>query len=229
MVAHSVETHLAVSPADYDAEILRFSPGYDAMLTEVGDALVRLRGADTDARILDLGAGTGALSGRLAERLPRASFTLLDADPRMLAHAQSRLAAHASRVTLHQGSFLAPLPECDVAVASLALHHVHDRDHKRALYRNIHTALIEGGLLFCADVTIPRLPALAEGTRARWAAHLVAHGDTEAQAYARFDQWSKEDRYFSIEEELDLMRAGGFLSVEVLWRFGPSSVMVAVA
>jgi tRNA (cmo5U34)-methyltransferase len=228
-MSHSVESHLAVTPEAYDAMIRRFVPGYDAMLGEVTEALLRLRSVDAPLHIVDLGAGTGALSSCLAERLPRARFTLIDADATMLARAEARLAAHRQRVELLHGSFSDTLPRCDVAVASLSLHHVHDAADKGAVYANVRRCLEDGGLLLNADATVPRAPELARSARDRWAAHLVEHGDTTEQAHARFAEWAKEDRYFPIEEELDMLRAAGFAAVDVLWRMGPSSVLLAMA
>jgi tRNA (cmo5U34)-methyltransferase len=227
-MSHSVERHLAVTAADYDVEIHRFIPAYDAMLDELVEALASLLPGSAGPRVLDLGAGTGALSARIAARVPAASLTLLDADPAMLAQAEQRLALHRARATFVQGSFFDPLPTCDVAVASLALHHVRDLDEKGALYRNVHRAIAPGGFLLDADVTMPNAPALADRTWRRWAAHLVAHGDTEAQAYARFADWAKEDRYCGIDEDLSLLRAAGFAGVDVLFCSGPSRVLAAV-
>lgn len=227
-MSHSVEKHLAVGAAAYDVEIRRFVPFYDGMLDALVEGLVDLLPAGTAPRVLDLGAGTGALSARIAARLPSASLTLLDADPTMLAEAEARLAAHRGRVTLARGSFFDPLPPCDVAVASLALHHVRDLDDKRALYRNVHRALAPGGLLLDADAAVSSAPALADRTRRRWAAHLVAGGDTEAEAYARFAEWAKEDRLFGIEEELAALRDAGFTAADVLFRSGPTRVLAAL-
>jgi tRNA (cmo5U34)-methyltransferase len=227
-MSHSVEQHLAVSAAAYDVEILRFVPAYEAMLDALVDALAELLPPGAAPRVLDLGAGTGALSARVAARLPGASLTLLDADPAMLAEAEARLAPYRGRVTLARGSFFEPLPACDAAVASLALHHVRDLDEKRALYRNVHRAVVPGGLFLDADAAIPWGPVLGERARRRWAAHLVARGDTEAQAYARFADWAREDRYFGLDEELSALREAGFASADVLFRAGPSRVLAAV-
>ena len=228
-MSHSVAHHLSVTPEAYDAEIRRFVPGYEAMLDEVVGAIVRLRSADAELDVLELGAGTGALSYRVAERMPKAKITMLDADAAMLARAEGRMSHYRQRVTFHHGSFAGALPRCDVAVASLALHHVHDAVTKRDVYANVLRSLPTGGFLVSADATIPLAASLAADTYTRWAAHLVANGDTEEQAYARFDEWAEEDRYFSIEQELDMMRAAGFDAVEVLWRAGPTSVFVATA
>lgn len=225
-MSHSVERHLAVSPQGYDSEIRRFVLGYEAMLDEVVELLVRLRSASGPLSILDLGAGTGALSARIATRLPHARITLLDADAEMLEQARSRLGDSGGIEYLH-GSFGDELPSVDVAVASLSLHHVHDPEAKREVYANIQKALAPGGFLVSADATIPRDRALAASVRERWAQHLVQNGDTLEQAHGRFAEWAKEDRYFSIEEELGMLRAAGFASAEIVWRLGPSTVLFA--
>ncbi len=225
MSGHSVEKHLETSPEGYDADIRRFVPGYDAMLEEVVGALAEH--LPPAARVIDLGAGTGALSARIAASFPQVRLVLLDADPAMLAQAELRLSAERARIVLQEGSFADPLPECDAAVASLSLHHVPTIEAKRDVYRNIARSLPSGGLLVNADAAIPPSKELAGPMFQRWAAHLVAHGDAEAEAFDRFRQWATEDRYFGIEEELDMIRAAGFEQVDVRWRFGPTSVIVA--
>jgi tRNA (cmo5U34)-methyltransferase len=225
-MTHSVERHLAVSPDIYDAEIRRFVLGYEAMLDEVVETIVRLKSAEAPLSILDLGAGTGALSARIAARLTKAKLTLLDADAEMLARAKGRL-GDSERFQYEHGSFSGALPRVDLAVASLSLHHVHDPAAKRDVYENVRKAIAPGGFLVSADATIPRDRGLADAAYARWAAHLVASGDTKEQAFGRFADWAKEDRYFSIEEELDMIRRAGFASAEIVWRLGPSTVLFA--
>jgi tRNA (cmo5U34)-methyltransferase len=225
-MGHSVEKHLVVSPAVYDAEIRRFVPGYDAMLDEVIGALEEHL-SPGEARVLDLGAGTGALSERIASRFEGVRLVLLDADADMLARAKLRLERESHRIELRKGSFSDPLPSCDIAVASLSLHHVRTRDEKVNTYRRIFDALKPNGVLVNADAAVPASPALSDPLMKRWAKHLVDRGDSEAEAYDRFRQWAEEDRYFGLEEELDMVRSAGFAMVDVRWRSGPISVLVA--
>jgi tRNA (cmo5U34)-methyltransferase len=225
-MAHSVAQHLAVTPSTYDSEIRRFIPGYDAMLDEAVQAVVEH--VAPRAHLIDLGAGTGSLSERIAARLPETRLTLLDADAAMLAQAEARLAAVRGRLIFKQGSFTAPLPTCDGAVAALSLHHVHDAIDKRALYCNIADAITPGGVLVVADAMLPETGPLAEPLRRRWAAHLVANGDTEEEAYGRFADWALEDRYFSVDDEIAAIKAAGFVAVDVRWRLGPIAVILAV-
>ena len=60
---------------------------------------------------------------------------------------------------------------------------------------------------------------------AAWAAHLVACGSTEAQAYQHFKDWSDEDAYFPLDRELRAMREAGF-DADRVWRQTPSTVLV---
>jgi tRNA (cmo5U34)-methyltransferase len=226
-MGHSVEKHLEVSPSEYDVEIRRFVPGYEAMLAEIVGALEEHLPIGP-TRVLDLGAGTGALSERVLLALPDVRAMLLDADAEMLAKAEARLtqAGVRNRVELMHGSFAESLPKIHAAVASLALHHVHDRNDKCAVYRNIFESLREGGVLLSGDAMVPEATALAGPLRRRWAAHLVAHGDTEAQALERFARWAMEDRYFGVDEEIEMMREAGFVEIDVRWRIGPTTVVL---
>lgn len=223
-MAHSVEAHLALSPEEYDAGIRRFVPFYEEMLSCAVDWLARL--APPDARILDLGAGTGSLAQRTLARMPAARLTLLDVDAAMLAQARARLGPGPALVC---GSFFDPLPPCDFAIASLSLHHVRGLDEKRALYANIRRALPPGGALLDVDVALPASAPVLKAMEADWAVHLMAHGDTEAEARARFAAWAAEDTYLALEDELSALRAAGFSSAEVLWRRPPAAVLLALA
>ena len=60
---------------------------------------------------------------------------------------------------------------------------------------------------------------------AAWAAHSVACGSTEAQAYQHFKDWSDEDAYFPLDRELRAMREAGF-DADRVWRQTPSTVLV---
>jgi hypothetical protein len=81
-----------------------------------------------------------------------------------------------------------------------------------------------------ADAMVAAAGPFAAPVRRRWADHMIAHGDTEAQAYARFDEWAREDFYYPIADELARLADAGFARdrVDVRWRGGPLAVVVAV-
>lgn len=123
--------------------------------------------ADAPARILDLGAGYGALAAFLLEAFPRARAVLVDLSEAMRAEAERRLAPFAGRFRY----LLADLstgdlpPEAraeapyDLAVSSLALHHL-PWERVRALYGAVAQVLRPGGLFLNLDLVDPGSPLL---------------------------------------------------------------------
>lgn len=217
---HSVRRHLRIEIDAYDRTIRRFIPGYDAMV-EAAAGAIAAAGAQA---VVDLGAGTGALSEAILSRSGTTAVELIDVDPEMLAQARRRLARFGRRARFREASFLAPLPPCGGAAAALALHHVPALDDKRALYRRVHDALHPGGLFVNADAAVPADPAARAATYDAWADHMASCGIERTRAFEHFEEWAEEDAYFPLEEELAAMRAAGF-DAACVWRRGPMAVV----
>jgi tRNA (cmo5U34)-methyltransferase len=174
--------------------------------------------------VVDLGAGTGALSAAILDGLPEVRVQLVDVDPNMLETGAARCAAHAGRFDLRRGRFQEALPPCNAVVATLALHHVADNDEKQELYRAIHEALEPGGLVVVGDLLIhPEGPERRQMLR-DWYAHMASNGITEEEADGHFAQWAEEDRYTALVEELELVAAAGFPRPDCFWRDGGLAV-----
>jgi ubiquinone/menaquinone biosynthesis C-methylase UbiE len=148
--SHSVASHLAFSPAKYDARIRSLIPLYDELIAEVAGALGHA--ARPVRTIVDLGIGTGALARACLESAPRARVWGIDADADMMAIARTRLGRLSRRATMTTGSFLdTALPPCDAIVASYALHHIRSAKEKQAFYRRCYRALRPDGVLINGD------------------------------------------------------------------------------
>jgi len=224
-MSHSVSQHLRIDLADYDATIRRFIRSYDEMLEQAVGAVTSSGPLD---RVLDLGAGTGALSERLLERHPTCTVELWDVDRGMLEQASQRLKRFGERVVLRESSFFEVEGPVDAMMASLSLHHVRDLATKEQLYTTLARSLRPGGRLVNADVTIPEDEAERRAEYQAWAAHQVANGYTETEAFQHFEEWAEEDRYFSLEEEQSALTRAG-LRASCVWRQAPSTVTVAIA
>lgn len=222
-MSHSVRRHLRVEIEAYDRTIRAFIPAYEEMLERAAGAVAESR----PARVIDLGAGTGALAQAVLQRCEGASVELIDADAEMLDQARERLSPFASRVSYSVRPFQGPLPACDAVVASLALHHVPTLAAKREIFAAIHAALPTGGVFVNADATMPADPAARQADYETWAAHLVSCGIEEEQAWRHFQEWSGEDTYFPLEEELAALEEAGF-DADCLWRAVPQAVVRAV-
>lgn len=117
-----------------------------APMTQRGIELVDeldLRGSE---RALDAGCGTGQVTARLLERLPRGRVIALDGSRQMLEKAAERFAGD-DRVSLLHADLAQPLPAgepLDVIVSTSTFHWVADHD---ALFHNLAAVLRPGGVL----------------------------------------------------------------------------------
>ena len=221
LMSHSVRSHLRLEIDAYDDIIRKFIPGYEEGLTRAANEIAGAR----PTLVLDLGAGTGALAEAILEHERVGSVEAIDIDPEMLAQARIRLKRFGTRARFRRRSFDAPLPECDAVAASLALHHVPTIERKLALYERIYRALRPGGVFVNADVAISAHPVARERSYRLWAAHLVSYGIDEQRAYEHFDEWSAEDTYFPVDDELVAMREAKF-HAECIWRDCPNTLLV---
>ena len=220
----SVASHLAISPAKYDARIRSLIPLYDELITEAARALGHA--ARPLRTIVDLGIGTGALARVCLEQAPGARVWGIDADPGMMAIARARLGSQSRRVTMTTGSFLdKALPSCDAIVASYALHHIRTRREKLAFYRRCYRALRPGGVVIngdCAPASTPR--GFARDLDV-WFSHLGKTFGGRAGGRRVYESWAEEDTYVPLADETQMLRRAGF-AVEVPWRRSPFAVIV---
>ena len=220
-MTHSVRSHLGIEIDRYDEAIRRFIPGYEEGIGWAAREVARRR----PSVVLDLGAGTGALSEAILREEGVGALIAIDIDPEMLARARARLGRFGSRVSFECRSFDDPLPECGAVAASLALHHIPALELKSALYTRIFRALGPGGVFVNADVAMSDDPVGRSACYRRWAAHLVASGIDGRRALEHFDEWAAEDTYFPVDDEIAAMENAGF-HAECTWNDEPFTVLV---
>jgi SAM-dependent methyltransferase len=219
-----VASHLHIRIEDYDNRIRTFIPGYEEMIAAAAQVLAVLD--EPAPHVVDLGTGTGALAAACLHVRPDARITAIDADGEILDLARQRLSGHAVTPEFITGVFeQVALPACNAILASLSLHHIRTDEAKRLLYRQCREVLSPGGLLISADCCPASDRALAWRQHLAWRDHLrLTYSDAEADAF--FAAWAEEDVYFSLEDELTMMRSAA-LSPDVVWRAGAMAVIVA--
>jgi len=118
----------------------------------VVDALEQA-GCLTFSHLLDVGGASGTYTLEMLKRRPQAQATIFDLPP-AIEEARKRMAGteYEPRVRLVAGNFdVDNLPAgSDFAWVSAIIHQF-DRNHARALYRNIHRALEPGGTIAVRD------------------------------------------------------------------------------
>ncbi len=138
----------------YDSQWARLAPFRDGLHLLVAAALAEL---PVDARILCVGAGTGAEILSLAEKFPGWRFTAVEPSAPMLEvfRRKAQEQGIASRCTFHEG-YLDSLPQgepFDTATSLLVSHFILQRDERAGFFRGIRQRLRPNGILINSDLT----------------------------------------------------------------------------
>jgi len=153
MQKEELETIFNHQAAGYDQQWAKLSPLRDGLHFLVQWMLGDLR---PDARILCVGAGTGAELVYLAQKFPHWKFTAVEPSGAMLDVCQKRAEAEgfASRCSFHKG-YLDSLPTqetYDAATCFLVSQFILDPGARSEFFRSIANRLKPGGLLVSSDL-----------------------------------------------------------------------------
>lgn len=200
--------------------------GYDEhMLSNIESArefypfTVRCLPAEPNARLLDLGCGTGLELEEYFARNPSARVTGIDLAPGMLHALKAKLSD--KNITLICGSYFdVPFGQAcfDAAVSVESLHHF-TKEEKIPLYRKLHDALKDHGYFILTDYF-----ALSDEEELEHRRELLrlkaAQGITD-------DEFYHYDTPLTVQHETEALLAAGFSSVEVLHNWGATFVVKA--
>jgi len=189
---------------------------------------------DEPIRVLDLGAGYGAVADAILHRYYQATVVCVDGSEAMLHHARPRLAKHGAQVQL----FLRDLSDpgwCEglagpfhAAVSAIALHHLTD-ERKAQLCREVFDLLL-AGVLFLNDDVVEPPPffqehfsgladrAIQEQEKANTGI-LRSIEEIRAERAARMQPAGQRSHIAPLSAQLDWWRAAGFTSVDCYWKF----------
>ena len=190
----------------YDAERRRLIYCFDDFYGTVAELITRF--CPPNARILDLGAGTGILSSAIAAHIPNVQLHILDVSPSMLEQAIKRLAGY--KLTIHQQQLTDPLPneQFDAIISALAIHHLND-DQKQDLFCRILAILSSGGMFINAEQVAgqsPRLQTLYESVHLDRARLL---GSSEAEIASAVTRMAY-DQCSSVANQISWLNNAGF-------------------
>ena len=152
----------SLEPASWNSRRTSFgsvAAQYAALRPSYPDDAVRFVLGEGPRRVLDLGAGTGLLTGFVRATYPEAELTLLDGAAPMLDRARATLGDERTRYVV--GDLADPLPDgpWDAIVSALAIHHLDDAG-KRALFARVRGALAAGGVFVNAEQVAGESPWL---------------------------------------------------------------------
>lgn len=217
MAVDRTRDHFEQEAREFDELILRLIPRYDEML----DALIAAIPFEPDRaiRVIDLGCGTGTLALRIRKQFPRSRITCLDFAENMLQLARTKLAGE-KEIIFEQADFNTYLfnDTYDVAVSSLALHHLVSDDAKLGFYRRLATAIAPGGVFWTADAALGATPRINGMYMEKWK-EFMRRSMTELQIEERFANDAQEDHPAPLAGHFRWLEAAGFVAPEVIWKY----------
>jgi len=178
-------------------------------------------------RVLDLGAGYGALAAAVLADRPNASAVCIDGSEEMIKLGQERNGKFKGRMEFVRGTLDAPgwlslvSGPFDAVISARALHHL-THEQRRQLFRDAHGLLRPGGCFVNADslkASSEILRAHYRRTRQRWIDEPLENraGEEPEAARARLPHGAHYNGL--MEDELSWLRAAGFRDVDVFWKF----------
>lgn len=188
---------------------------------------------DQEFRVLDVGAGQGALSERVLTRFTRARVTLCDSSEEMLAVAEKGLSAHASRISTVVSDFNTENWHAEVdrpvdaVVASITLHYLRT-ERREPFFQSVFDLLSAPGCFLVGGAFDAEDPFVQQRVTLRMLEYIQGQLlETEGKQIS-IEKLRENSEQMSekaginrplLREQCELLERSGFAGVEVVWRY----------
>ncbi len=200
---------------DYDRTRTQYIPCFDEFY---GTALGLIsHNSQAHIKVLDIGAGTGLLSGLVAAAFPNASITLADISSEMLSKARERFNSNPNIEYSTLDFINAPIVgKYDVVVSALALHHT-PQEKLKGVFQKIFDTLENGGHFINADQTLGTTPESEDKYAQAWLNGAKAKGCTDRDIEVAIERM-KADKTATLQNQLNWLSEVGFIQVDCWYK-----------
>jgi tRNA (cmo5U34)-methyltransferase len=200
---------------DYDRTRPQYIPCFDEFYSTALGLIPHNRQAHI--KVLDIGAGTGLLSGLVAAAFPNAAITLADISSEMLSKAQERFSSNLNIEYSILDFINAPIVgKYDVVVSALALHHT-PQENLKGVFQKIFDALKNGGHFINADQTLGTTPENEDKYAQAWLNGAKARGCTDQDIEVAIERM-KADKTATLQNQLNWLSEVGFMQVDCWYK-----------
>jgi tRNA (cmo5U34)-methyltransferase len=208
------ESPVAFGPehaAAYDQRYAKLAPMRDALHLLISAVLADL---PADARILCVGAGTGAELIYLAEKFPQWQFAVVEPSAPMLEVCRRKAEARGitARCVFHEG-YLDTIPQSaafDAATALLVSQFILAPEARVGFFRAIAARLRSGGYLVSADLASDTTSATYQNLLEVWLRLMRETGSPPEQLEKLRVTYGRDVAVLPLEQVSSIIASGGF-------------------
>lgn len=217
-----LKKHFNNEAESFDTRVQKNIPCYNEMITALVNAIPDNK---EDPKILDLGCGTGNITGKVLERFPKARVTCLDLSENMIEIAKNKLSDYETiEYVVDDFTQMQIDTEYDAVISSLALHHIASDEEKEAMYGDIHDALKIGGVFYNADV-IKASNKYNEQLYNRIALEeMKENGVTDEEILEHKSKRDANDIPITLHKHIKMLENTGFQEIDVIWKHYSNAV-----
>ena len=213
-----VKKHFEEEAQEFDTTILKLVPYYPQMIQALVSAIPFKESEKIN--IIDLGCGTGYISMKLKERFPNSKLTCLDFAENMITQARIRLKKYDSIIFYNEDFRKFEFDKTyDVAVSSLALHHLETKKEKKKFYSKIFDSLKSRGVFYNADIILSSNDYLQKLYISKWKEFMSRTISTKEIEDTWMTKHHKEDHPEILLDQLGLLKEIGFTDIDVVWKY----------
>ena len=214
-----VKQHFEAEAQEFDEIIRRLIPYYEQMLDALVAALPFSK--SQSIRVVDLGCGTGTIARWIKDIYPQAKITCVDIAEKMLQIARAKLSDAGNDVRYQLGNFEDYQFDTtyDVAISSLALHHLVTDKDKIKFYHQIYDRLTPGGVFYNADIILGSSSYLQKHYMEKWREYMLLQVTVEEIEQKWLPQHYEEDRPANLMSQLAWLQNIGFIEIDVIWKY----------
>ena len=169
---------------------------------------------DKNIDVLDLGAGTGLMTGLVASNYPNAHIHLIDVAENMLSKAKENLRYFNNEFEFIVSDYskMDSLDnKYDVVISVLSIHHL-EAVEKQELFTAIYPLLKSGGVFINADQVLGDTEAIDKIYRSKWIEQVKENGVNEEELNAAFERM-KADKMSTLSSQMKWLKEAGFVNV----------------
>jgi tRNA (cmo5U34)-methyltransferase len=178
--------------------------------------------APRNAKLVDLGAGTGRVTRLLLEQLPEAEAILVDVSPNMLAEAKRQLSTLPQKCAflvhdIFDSTQSFESESIDCVVSAFAISHGQGEDVYEGLYSRIRRWLRPGGIFVNYDHVLGATLPITSLNALGWAQLMKQTQSHEAVREAVVSTY-QEDSPLPLESHMRLLKQAGFDKCDVIYK-----------